>query len=70
MSNIRAGDMVKIKDRFDWPSPPGYQLANSEGHIVSVNEEAGFVTIRLVKTGMAVLKDNSLTLRLENIEKI
>jgi hypothetical protein len=70
MSNIKAGDMVRIKDRSDWPLPPGYQLANSEGHTISVNEEEGFVTIRLAKTGMSVLKDNSLTLRLENIEKI
>jgi hypothetical protein len=68
MSNVKVGDKVRIKDRPDWPSPPGYQLANSEGDVISVMEEEGFVTIRMVKTSTSILKDTSLTLRLENIE--
>jgi hypothetical protein len=69
MCNIKAGDMVIIKERADWPSPPGYPLANFEGDVISVREEEGFVTIRLVKTNTSILKDTSLTLRLENIER-
>jgi hypothetical protein len=70
MSNIKAGDIVKIKERADWPSPPGYQLANSEGDVIGVREDEGFVIIRLVKTSTAILKDTSLTFRLDDIEKL
>ena len=34
MAEIKAGDRVKIKERKDWPSPPGYRLANAEGTVV------------------------------------
>ncbi len=70
MSTINIGDMVKIKDRKDWPSSPGYQLANSEGEVILMKEEEGFVTIRMVKTSTSIPKDTNLTLRLENVEKI
>jgi hypothetical protein len=70
MSKIKPGEMVKIKDRSNWPSPPGYQLANSEGRVILVREEEGFVTISLIKTSTGIPKDTSLTLRLENIEKV
>ena len=70
MSNIVAGDMVRIKDRSDWPSPPGYSLANLEGSVISVREQEGFVTIRLVKNIPSIPKDNILTLKLENVDKI
>jgi hypothetical protein len=74
MSKIKAGDMVKLKDRPDWPSPPGYKLANSEGEVASVDEEQGFVAIRLVKTDTDIPKelpiDATLTFRLEDVEKV
>lgn len=70
MTKIKIGDTVKIKERADWPTPPGYKLANSEGCVTSVKEEEGFVSIRLVKTGTAIPKDTILTLRLENVKKI
>ena len=74
MSTIKAGDTVRIKERPDWPSPPGYKLANSQGEVASVNKEQGFVAIRLVKTNSNILKeqpkDFTLTLRLENVEKV
>jgi hypothetical protein len=69
MSVIKTGDMVRIKDRSDWPSPPGYQLANSEGNVISVREEDGLVIVRLVKTGVDILKDTALAFRLDAIEK-
>jgi hypothetical protein len=68
MSDINIGDIVRIKDRTDWPSPPGYQLANSEGEIISVKEEEGFVTIRLLKTSTSIPKGTNLTLRLESVK--
>jgi hypothetical protein len=68
MSHVKAGDLIRIKDRSDWPLPPGYQLADSEGDVISIREDEGFVTIRLVKTGTSIPIDTSLTLRLENIE--
>jgi hypothetical protein len=34
MAEIRVGDKVRIKDQKDWPSPPGFRLANAEGTVV------------------------------------
>jgi hypothetical protein len=74
MSQIKAGDIVRVKDRLDWPSPPGYKLNKSEGQVASVNEEQGFVAIRLVKTDTDIPNelpiDTTITLRLENVEVI
>ena len=70
MSKIEIGDMVRIKDRSDWPSPPGYRLANLEGNVISIREQEGFITIQLVKNINVIPKDNILTLRLENVNKL
>jgi hypothetical protein len=70
MSKIILGDMVRIKDRSEWPSPPGYRLANLEGKVISIREQEGFVTIQLVKNSTGVPKDNILTLKLENVHKV
>ena len=70
MCKIKIGDKVRIKDRPDWPSPPGYRLANSEGNVTLVKEQEGFVTIRLVKTSSKIPIDSLLDFRLENIEKL
>jgi hypothetical protein len=70
MSKIKVGDTVKIKDRPDWPTPPGYKLANSEGEVISLKESEGFLTIRLMKTSSSITKDAILNLRLENVEKV
>jgi hypothetical protein len=70
MSKISIGDTVRLKDRPDWPSPPGYRLANSEGAVTSVKSEEGFVTIRLLKSNTDLPKDTVMTFRLENVEKI
>ena len=67
MSKIIVGDMVRIKDRSEWPSPPGYRLANLEGKAISIREQEGFVTIQLVKNSTGIPKDNILTLKLENV---
>jgi hypothetical protein len=69
MSEVKVGDIVRIKNRSDWPSPPGYKLADSEGKVTSVNAEEGFVTIHLGKTDSGIAKGTTLVLRLENVEK-
>ena len=56
MSKIIVGDMVRIKDRSEWPSPPGYRLANLEGKVISIREQEGFVTIQLVKNSPGIPK--------------
>ena len=74
MSKIKVGDRVRIKDRPDWPTPPGYRLAKSEGEVTSVNVEDGFVSLRLVKTKTDLPKlqpkDFAFTFRLDDVEKI
>jgi len=70
MKEIQVGDRIEIKDRKDWPNPPGYLLANSEGEVTSVGKEDGFVTIHLKKTNSAIPLETTLVLRLENVEKI
>jgi hypothetical protein len=64
---IKVGDTVKIKKRLDWPVPPGYKLAGSEGKVTLVREE-GFVTVRLTKTSSELPKE--VILRSENVDKI
>ena len=70
MSKIKAGDMVRIKDRPEWPSPPGYGLAGLEGKVISIREPEEFITIQLVKNSPGIPKDNILTLKLENVNKV
>ena len=38
MAEFKIGDKVRIKDRTDWPSPPGYRLANAEGVVAKWND--------------------------------
>jgi hypothetical protein len=33
MAKFNIGDRVRIKDRADWPKPPGYAFANAEGTV-------------------------------------
>ena len=39
MTEIKTGDKVRIKDQKDWPSPPGFILANAEGTVVKWVED-------------------------------
>ena len=71
MTDIKAGDRVRVKDRPDWPSPPGYQMANSEGRVYQVLEDAGFVTLRLEKTNVDVLEPGTtMVFPVDAVEKI
>ena len=79
MANINLGDRVRVKDRKDWPSPPGFVLANAEGTVIKwvewdeVMEE--FQDCALIKLDKAegageVYIDNKMYLRVEDLEKI
>ena len=69
MRNIKVGDLIRIKDRPDWPTPPGYPLRNSKGEVIELKKKEGFVTLRLLKTKSNIPRDALLTLRLENLER-
>ena len=74
-AKINIGDRVRIKNRKDWPSPPGYKLANSEGQVVEVEDWAeedveGFIKVQLQKTKSDFEIGTQLTLRSEAVEKI
>lgn len=77
MAELKVGDRVRIKERPDWPSQPGYLLAGSEGVIANWSNwpelfldfpEYVFVVVdkpaRPDDTGL------SLVLRTENLEKL
>jgi hypothetical protein len=70
MSQIKVGDIIRIKDREDWPQPPGYMLAGSEGDVTSISEEEGFVTMHLRSTRSNITPGTTLAFRLENVDKI
>lgn len=79
MAKIKIGDRVKIKDRADWPSPPGYRLANAEGTVVKYLEYdevlrkfQRYVYVQLEKVAGEgkVYIGNKMFFRLENLEKI
>ena len=77
MADIKIGDKVRIKERQNWPTPPGYKLANSEGVAVKICEWeevlAGFseyVKVRIEKTQADVKIGTSMLFRTEQLEKL
>lgn len=69
MAKFNSGDRVRIKDRVDWPSPPGYRLANLEGQVVEVTRPdivqmpeplADFVSVHLDKGTNIVVRSCEL----------
>ena len=70
MADIKRGDKIRVKDRKDWPSPPGYKLANSEGDVTQVMEKEGFVVMHLRKTNSDIDLGSTLMFRLDQVEKI
>lgn len=73
MADIKVGDKIRVKDRENWPTPPGFRLAGSEGPVSQVIED-GFVAFRLEKTNsdeqLGVDPGMTVVLRLEQVEKI
>jgi len=77
MSNFKEGDKVRIQNRSDWPTPPGFLLANSEGTVVGLwtTEEAtedfpDYVNVQIEKTKTDIEAGSTLVFRQENLEKI
>ncbi|OGO20847.1 MAG: hypothetical protein A2144_14510 [Chloroflexi bacterium RBG_16_50_9] len=79
MAEIKVGDRVRIKDRKDWPKPPGYRLANSEGTVVKwiewgevLEEFQDYAHVRLEKAPAEANEfiGRSTVFRVENLEKI
>jgi hypothetical protein len=79
MAEFKTGDRVRIKDRADWPSPPGYRLANAEGVVTKwtdlddLDEVMGdfrdYVCVQVDKDRDLNL-DKGLFFRKENLKKI
>ena len=79
MAKIKVGDRVRIKDRANWPSPPGYRLANAEGTVRKwleyeevMEEFPEFILVRLEKAegeGKAYI-GNDMFFQEDNLEKI
>ena len=79
MVKFNIGDKVRIKDRQDWPTPPGYRLANSEGTITKIWEQdvpqgeifQEYVQVKIEKTECKELDiSHTYNFRQENIELI
>ena len=77
MAEINIGDKVRVKDRPDWVSPPGYRLANSEGTVVKISdcedlldEFQEYVKVQIDKTSADVKTGTTMLFRVENLEKI
>ena len=68
---------MRIKDRDNWPTPPGYHLANSEGTVIHLwdTEEAtkdfpDYVNVQIDKTQADVDIGTTYVFRQESLEKI
>ena len=77
MAHLKVGDRVRVKDRTDWPSVPGYRMANSEGTVVKwiewqelMTEFQDYVHIQLEKTEVKEYIGSIVIFRVENLEKI
>lgn len=79
MAKIKVGDRVRIKKRANWPSPPGYKLANAEGIVTkwveydeAMEEFQNYIYVKLEKAEGEgkVYIGNSFFFRAENLEKI
>jgi hypothetical protein len=78
MAAIKLGDKVRIKDRRDWPKPPGYRLANSEGTVVKIcewlellDEFPEYVKVKIEKTNASHVRvGTTMVFRVDGLEKI
>ena len=79
MADINVGDRVRIKERKDWPSPPGYIMANAEGTVVKwaeyeeiTNDFQDYFHIKLDKAEGAakIYVGHTFPFQVENLEKM
>jgi len=77
MAKFKEGDRVVIKDRKDWPKPPGYRLAGNEGVIIKflasqdvMEPFQDYIYVKLEKEAADFSAGNVLVFRSENLKKI
>ena len=79
MADIQPGDRVRIKERTDWPTPPGYIMANAEGTVVRWSEYPGvmddfddYVHVKLEKAEGAaqIYVGHTFPFQVDKVEKI
>jgi hypothetical protein len=76
MVEINVGDRVRVQNRPDWPSPPGYRLAGSEGVVTRVFKSTGlkisqdYIEVRLQKTKADLDINRPYNFRREALAKI
>ena len=79
MAEIKVGDRVRVQNRTDWPTPPGYILANSEGTVtkwiesdVIMEEFKDFAYVQLEKAegDAQVYIGRTMFFPVEQLEKI
>ena len=77
MAEIKVGDKVRIKDRKDWPTPPGFRLAKSEGTVVKwveweevMKDFQDYLYVHLEKSEAKEYIGNNMFLPMESLEKI
>jgi hypothetical protein len=77
MAKITIGDRVRIKDREDWPKPPGYRFTNSEGTVVKwvewqelLEDFQSFAYVHIEKSEAKEYIGSSMYFLVESLEKI
>jgi aminopeptidase N len=77
MADIKVGDKVRVKDRKDWPSPPGYRLANTEGTVIKwvetekvMDEFQDYVHVKVENSPAEEFIGLNVVFLAENLEKI
>ncbi len=76
-AKIKVGDKVGIKNRKDWPTPPGYRFANAEGTVIkwvewdeTMADFQDYALVRLKKIKDKEYIGKSELFRVADLEKI
>lgn len=78
-NSVKPGDRIRIKDRSDWPSLPGYRLAGAEGTVTKIWEQdeppgsevfSEFVEVKIEKTKSDIDISFPYNVKVEFLEKI
>ena len=77
MADLKVGDRVRVKDQKDWPSPPGYRFAGSEGTVGKwveweepLKDFQDYVYVKIDKSTASEYIGASLFFEAANLEKI
>ena len=78
MAKFNVGDKVRIKDKPDWPTPPGFVFKNAEGTVIHsefdelmMDFQPHLVFVQLDKVGKNAnqYKDIGLWFLTDDVEK-